>query len=191
MLCPRIAWNSNLILKRDGRGALPLVHYTEWKKDSVCLGGLTLVAEAPVCVCPWLIYGSAGVDCDSHSFNCSLPTQQEDNRAPRTITKSDIALFECAKSQRMGIFGIRTVLRPKIAPAERAESREGGNRLKGRAILGGTKRVEVHRRSAETNVVSEGSSHLPSIFPQTDSKRMDEERTHPIQRSHTPSVPRP
>ena len=39
LLCPRIAWNSNLILKRDGRGALPLVHYTEWKKDSVCLGG--------------------------------------------------------------------------------------------------------------------------------------------------------
>ena len=31
--------NSNLILKRDGRGALSLVHYTEWKNDSVCLGG--------------------------------------------------------------------------------------------------------------------------------------------------------
>ena len=63
--------------------------------------------------------------------------------------------------------------------------------MKGRAILGGTKGVEVHRRSAEreTNVVSEGSSHLPSIFPLTDSKTANEwtrrGRTHPIQRSHT------
>ena len=41
----------------------------------------------------------------------------------------------------------------------------------------------------ETNVVSEGSSHLPSIFPLTDSETANEwtrrGRTHPIQRSHT------
>ena len=87
--------------------------------------------------CPWLIYGGAAVDCDSHSLNCSslrrspvlplLPTER-DNSAPRTITKSGIALFECASSQRMGDIRIfpRIFLSQKFAPAapKRAESQE-------------------------------------------------------------------
>ena len=116
-----------------------------------------------------------------------LATQEEDNRAPRTITKSDIALFECAKSQRIGIFGIRTFLQTIIAPAARAESREGGNRLKGRAILGGTKGVEVHRRRR----MWYRKGHLicrPFFHRQTANEWTRSERTHPIQRSHTPSA---
>ena len=144
-----------------------------------------------VCVCPWLIYGSAGVDCDSHSLNCSLPRshalssapprchRQQNKRTavtaalppPRTITKSDIALFECAESQRTnGDIPNPIFLSPKFAPAARASGVLGSRKpIERESYFWWNKGSGVHRsfsfesvcaRAELTNALSEGSSHL-------------------------------